>query len=127
MASPSPPVTTAECDGYIPMSPRSCSFLSHHCKVESSTTLSPLTCQPGDLAPPPIHRHLKPSLRRGENQHGTDWLCLSLGGKVSFYFLTPPINSVAQSLVRVLIHKHAVRAVCMAVLMKTVNVSRRLV
>ncbi|XP_041808266.1 GRB2-associated-binding protein 3 [Chelmon rostratus] len=64
MASPSPSVTTAECDGYIPMSPRAFTFLNATCSAESSTTLSPLVCQPGDFAPPPIHRHLKPRLRR---------------------------------------------------------------
>ncbi|XP_070773838.1 GRB2-associated-binding protein 3 isoform X2 [Enoplosus armatus] len=62
--SPSPSVTTFECDGYIPMSPRTFSFLNTNCNVESFTALSPLTCKPGDLAPPPIHRHLKPRLRR---------------------------------------------------------------
>ncbi|KAM9348041.1 LOW QUALITY PROTEIN: GRB2-associated-binding protein 3 [Symphorus nematophorus] len=60
MASPSPPVATIECDGYIPMSPRTFSFLNTSCNIESPTTL----CQPGDIAPPPIHRHLKPRLRR---------------------------------------------------------------
>ncbi|XP_018548076.2 GRB2-associated-binding protein 3 isoform X1 [Lates calcarifer] len=64
MASPSPPVTTVECDGYIPMSPRTFSFLNPNYKDESPTSLSPLLCQPEDLAPPPIHRHLKPRLRR---------------------------------------------------------------
>ncbi|XP_069556633.1 GRB2-associated-binding protein 3 [Brachyistius frenatus] len=64
MASPSPSVTTVECDGYIPMSPRTFSFLTTSCSVESSSSLNPLVCQPGDLAPPPIHRHLKPRLRR---------------------------------------------------------------
>ncbi|XP_060911550.1 GRB2-associated-binding protein 3 isoform X2 [Labrus mixtus] len=61
MASPSPFFTTTESDGYIPMSPRTFSFPSANNNIESST---PLMCQPGDLAPPPIHRHLKPRLRR---------------------------------------------------------------
>ncbi|XP_041658123.1 GRB2-associated-binding protein 3 [Cheilinus undulatus] len=64
MASPSPPVTATECDGYIPMSPRTFSFLNTNSNIESSTPLTPLMCQPADLAPPPIHRHLKPRLRR---------------------------------------------------------------
>ncbi|XP_040007344.1 GRB2-associated-binding protein 3 isoform X2 [Xiphias gladius] len=64
MTSPSPSVTTFECDGYIPMSPRTFSFLNPNCNVESLMSLSPLTCQSEDLAPPPIHRHLKPRLRR---------------------------------------------------------------
>ncbi|XP_026184775.1 GRB2-associated-binding protein 3 isoform X1 [Mastacembelus armatus] len=62
MTSPCPSVATIESDGYIPMSPRTFSFLSPH--VVSSTSLSTLMGQPGDLAPPPIHRHLKPRLRR---------------------------------------------------------------
>ncbi|XP_044079487.1 GRB2-associated-binding protein 3 isoform X2 [Siniperca chuatsi] len=64
MASPSPSVTTGECDGYIPMSPRTFTLLNTRCSFESSMTLSPLMCKPGDLVPPPIHRHLKPRLRR---------------------------------------------------------------
>ncbi|XP_029304844.1 GRB2-associated-binding protein 3 isoform X4 [Cottoperca gobio] len=64
MASPSPTVATTECDGYIPMSPSTFSFLNKNCNVESSTTHDTLMCQPGDYAPPPIHRHLKPRLRR---------------------------------------------------------------
>ncbi|CAJ1064251.1 GRB2-associated-binding protein 3 [Xyrichtys novacula] len=64
MASPSPPATATECDGYIPMSPRAFSFLNANSNIESSTPPSSLMCQPGDLAPPPIHRHLKPRLRR---------------------------------------------------------------
>ncbi|XP_022601654.1 GRB2-associated-binding protein 3 isoform X4 [Seriola dumerili] len=64
MASPSASVSTFECDGYIPMSPRTFSFLNPHCNVEPSTSLSSLMCQSGDLAPPPVHRHLKPRLRR---------------------------------------------------------------
>ncbi|XP_029375166.1 GRB2-associated-binding protein 3 isoform X2 [Echeneis naucrates] len=64
MASPSPSLTTVECDGYIPMSPRALSFLNPHCYVESPTSLSPLTGQSADIAPPPIHRHLKPCMRR---------------------------------------------------------------
>uniref|UniRef100_A0A8D3B7V2 PH domain-containing protein n=1 Tax=Scophthalmus maximus TaxID=52904 RepID=A0A8D3B7V2_SCOMX len=61
MASPSPSV---EPDGYIPMSPGTFSFLNTNSTVESSTSLSSLLCQPGELAPPPIHRHLKPRLRK---------------------------------------------------------------
>ncbi|XP_028276979.1 GRB2-associated-binding protein 3 isoform X2 [Parambassis ranga] len=64
MASPSPTVTTVESDGYIPMSPRAFSFLGTPSNVESSSSLSRLMCQADDLAPPPIHRHLKPRLRR---------------------------------------------------------------
>ncbi|XP_068601011.1 GRB2-associated-binding protein 3 [Brachionichthys hirsutus] len=64
MGSPSPSAPTPECDGYIPMSPRTFSFLDANCSLEHSTSLSPLVCQPGDFAPPPIHRHLKPRLRR---------------------------------------------------------------
>ncbi|TNM85074.1 hypothetical protein fugu_009252 [Takifugu bimaculatus] len=52
MVSPSS-VTTAESDGYIPMSPRTFSFLSTDNDGGSSS-----------LSPPPIHRHLKPRLRR---------------------------------------------------------------
>ncbi|XP_034462974.1 GRB2-associated-binding protein 3 isoform X3 [Hippoglossus hippoglossus] len=61
MTSPPP---TVECDGYIPMSPRTFSFLDTNFSVESSAAGGSLMCQPGDLAPPPIHRHLKPRLRR---------------------------------------------------------------
>ncbi|XP_036974438.1 GRB2-associated-binding protein 3 isoform X1 [Acanthopagrus latus] len=64
MASPSPSGATIESDGYIPMSPGTFSFLNTNCKAEPSVALSPLACQPGDFAPPPIHRHLKPRLRR---------------------------------------------------------------
>ncbi|XP_010748327.2 GRB2-associated-binding protein 3 isoform X2 [Larimichthys crocea] len=64
MASPSPSVTATECDGYLPMSPRTFSFLNSSSNAESSPTLSQLVCQPGNFAPPPIHRHLKPRLRR---------------------------------------------------------------
>ncbi|XP_042288232.1 GRB2-associated-binding protein 3 isoform X1 [Thunnus albacares] len=60
MASPSPPVTAGESDGYIPMSP--VSFLSANGSTEPPP--SPLIRQPADIAPPPIHRHLKPCLRR---------------------------------------------------------------
>lgn len=56
MVSPSS-VTTTESDGYIPMSPRTFSFLSTDNDGGSSS-----------LSPPPIHRHLKPRLRRGEHQ-----------------------------------------------------------
>lgn len=68
MASSSPSVTSVQCDSYIPMSPRTFSFLSTNGSAESSSSLSSPTCQPGDPAPPPIHRHLKPRLRRGENR-----------------------------------------------------------
>ncbi|XP_062262846.1 GRB2-associated-binding protein 3 isoform X4 [Platichthys flesus] len=61
MTSPPP---TVECDGYIPMSPRTFSFVDTNCSVESSAAGGSLMCQPGDLAPPPVHRHLKPRLRR---------------------------------------------------------------
>ncbi|KAM3600701.1 uncharacterized protein V6R79_000997 [Siganus canaliculatus] len=64
MASPSPCLTAGQCDGYIPMSPRTFNFLNESGKPESSKTLTPLIIQPGDFAPPPIHRHLKPRLRR---------------------------------------------------------------
>ncbi|XP_058482474.1 GRB2-associated-binding protein 3 isoform X2 [Solea solea] len=60
MSSPSPGV----CDGYIPMSPRMFSFLNTSCDIESSSSLSSLMCPAEDLPPPPIHRHLKPRLRR---------------------------------------------------------------
>ncbi|KAM9788744.1 GRB2-associated-binding protein 3 [Neosynchiropus ocellatus] len=55
MASPS--VTTAESDGYIPMRPIA-SF------DDSSAALASPSIPAGDIAPPPIHRHLKPRLRR---------------------------------------------------------------
>uniref|UniRef100_A0A1A8IVS6 GRB2-associated binding protein 3 n=1 Tax=Nothobranchius kuhntae TaxID=321403 RepID=A0A1A8IVS6_NOTKU len=64
MASPSPSLTSVECDSYIPMSPLTASFLGTNSCAESSSSLSPLVCQPEDLTPPPIHRHLKPRLRR---------------------------------------------------------------
>ncbi|XP_063752236.1 GRB2-associated-binding protein 3 isoform X3 [Eleginops maclovinus] len=64
MASPSPSAATTESDGYIPMSPSTFSLLNTNCNAESSTNLGPLMCQPGDFVPPPIHRHLKPRLRR---------------------------------------------------------------
>uniref|UniRef100_A0A3P9IWG9 PH domain-containing protein n=1 Tax=Oryzias latipes TaxID=8090 RepID=A0A3P9IWG9_ORYLA len=62
MNSPSAPTT--ECDGYIPMSPRTLSFLGANCSVESSPSLSSLTCQPAEFVPPPVHRHLKPRPRK---------------------------------------------------------------
>lgn len=74
MASPSPSGATIESDGYIPMSPGTFSFLNTNCKAEPTAALSPLACQPGDFAPPPIHRHLKPRLRRGEGYDSTDRL-----------------------------------------------------
>lgn len=52
MLSPSC-ATATESDGYIPMSPRTFSFLNIDKNGESSS-----------LSPPPIHRHLKPRLRR---------------------------------------------------------------
>ncbi|KAM4546312.1 GRB2-associated-binding protein 3 [Fundulus diaphanus] len=64
MASPSPSLTSVECDSYIPMSPRTFSFLRTNCRAETASSFSPLMCQPGEIAPPPIHRHLKPRLRR---------------------------------------------------------------
>ncbi|XP_047462934.1 GRB2-associated-binding protein 3 isoform X2 [Mugil cephalus] len=65
MASPSPSIPTLEStDGYIPMSPRAFSFLNPTSSTEPSSSLSPLMCQSGDVTPPPIHRHLKPRLRR---------------------------------------------------------------
>lgn len=57
MVSPST-VTATESDGYIPMSPRTFSFVNTDNDSQSAS-----------LSPPPIHRHLKPSLRRGEYQH----------------------------------------------------------
>ncbi|KAF6715354.1 GRB2-associated-binding protein 3 [Oryzias melastigma] len=60
----SPSASTAECDGYIPMSPRTLTFLSSNCSVESSPSLSSLTCQPAEFVPPPVHRHLKPRPRK---------------------------------------------------------------
>ncbi|XP_062289184.1 GRB2-associated-binding protein 3 isoform X1 [Scomber scombrus] len=62
MASPIPPVAAGESDGYIPMSP--VSFLNTNGNTDTPPTLSPLICQPRDVAPPPIHRHLKPCMRR---------------------------------------------------------------
>ncbi|XP_049897379.1 GRB2-associated-binding protein 3 isoform X1 [Epinephelus moara] len=64
MASPSPSASATESDGYIPMSPGTLAFLNTNYNVKSSVSLTTLMCQPGDLAPPPIHRHLKPRLRR---------------------------------------------------------------
>lgn len=68
MASPSPSVTVTECDGYIPMSPRTMGFVHIDGNDDSPGTHSPAMCQPGAFGPPPIHRHLKPGQRRGENQ-----------------------------------------------------------
>lgn len=78
MASPSPSVATIECDGYIPMSPMKFSFLNPNCNDEAPATFSRLMGQPGDLAPPPIHRHLKPRLRRGVCHNSPDWFMLHL-------------------------------------------------
>ncbi|XP_037323705.2 GRB2-associated-binding protein 3 isoform X2 [Pungitius pungitius] len=64
MTSPSPSVSATDGDGYIPMSPRTLGFTSTNCNGESPAALGPLTCLPGDLEPPPVHRHLKPRLRR---------------------------------------------------------------
>lgn len=58
MSSPPVAVSNTESDGYIPMSPRTCA------EPEPSTNLSPLLSQLGEIAPPPINRHLKPRLRR---------------------------------------------------------------
>lgn len=69
MASPIP-VAAGESDGYIPMSP--VSFLNTNSKTDTPPTLSPLICQPRDFAPPPIHRHLKPCMRRGESHNRPD-------------------------------------------------------
>nr|XP_057933204.1 GRB2-associated-binding protein 3 isoform X2 [Doryrhamphus excisus] len=60
--SPSSSVTIVECDGYIPMSP--VSLLDTNGNIMTTKTPSPLVCQMTELAPPPIHRHLKPWLRR---------------------------------------------------------------
>lgn len=62
--SPSPSLTTVESDGYIPMSPRTFSFLNATYSIEPSTSFSPLMSQLGALAPPPIQRHLKPRTRK---------------------------------------------------------------
>lgn len=64
MASPFPQLSSVEGDSYIPMSPRNFTFLSANCRADSSSSVNPLMCQPGEIAPPPIHRHLKPRLRR---------------------------------------------------------------
>lgn len=74
MASPSPSAAPTESDGYIPMSPSTFSLLNSNCSAESSTTIGPLMCPPGDFVPPPIHRHLKPRLRRGERRNS--WQCV---------------------------------------------------
>ncbi|XP_061904022.1 GRB2-associated-binding protein 3 isoform X1 [Entelurus aequoreus] len=58
MASPSSSVAIVECDGYIPMRP--VSFLDTNSNIMTTKTLSPVMSH----APPPIHRHLKPCLRR---------------------------------------------------------------
>ncbi|KAM9332204.1 GRB2-associated-binding protein 3 [Pholidichthys leucotaenia] len=63
MASPSPSATAAGSDGYIPMSPRTPIFLNKDCRVDFSSSFSPLR-ETEDLIPPPIHRHLKPRLLR---------------------------------------------------------------
>ncbi|XP_049598109.1 GRB2-associated-binding protein 3 isoform X1 [Syngnathus scovelli] len=55
-------VSVVEGDAYIPMSP--ISMPDTNKKVKATKTLSSLVCQPGEFAPPPIHRHLKPCLRR---------------------------------------------------------------
>lgn len=68
MASPPPSVTVTECDGYIPMSPRTMGFLHIDGNDDSPDTHSSMMCQSGAFRPPPIHRHLKPGQRRGENQ-----------------------------------------------------------
>lgn len=69
MASPlpSPSLATVESDGYIPMSPRTLSFLNTTYSIEPSASFSPLMSQLSAIAPPPIHRHLKPRIRKGES------------------------------------------------------------
>ncbi|XP_057677887.1 GRB2-associated-binding protein 3 isoform X2 [Corythoichthys intestinalis] len=56
-----PMLSPSEGDGYIPMNPVSVPETKGKGKV--TKTLSPL-CQAGECGPPPIHRHLKPCLRR---------------------------------------------------------------
>lgn len=68
MASPSPSVTVTECDGYIPMSPRTMGFVHIDGNDDSPGTHSSMVCQPGAIGPPPIHRHLKPGPKKRENQ-----------------------------------------------------------
>ncbi|XP_061608386.1 GRB2-associated-binding protein 3 isoform X2 [Phyllopteryx taeniolatus] len=63
MASASSCVSVIEGDGYLPMSP-AVGILETRGKVEAAETLGSLARQPGGVAPPPIHRHLKPCLRR---------------------------------------------------------------
>ncbi|XP_061658462.1 GRB2-associated-binding protein 3 isoform X2 [Syngnathoides biaculeatus] len=61
-----PMVSASSCvdgEGYIPMSP-AVRIPETQGKVEAAKTLSSLACQPGEATPPPIHRHLKPCLRR---------------------------------------------------------------
>ncbi|XP_063344685.1 GRB2-associated-binding protein 3 isoform X2 [Pelmatolapia mariae] len=62
--SPSPSLATVESDGYIPMSPRTLSFLNTTYSIEPSASFSPLMSQLSATAPPPIHRHLKPRIRK---------------------------------------------------------------
>lgn len=64
MSSPPVMVNTRESDGYIPMSPITCGIFSTNSETESSTNLTSLMSQLGEIAPPPVHRHLKPRLRR---------------------------------------------------------------
>ncbi|XP_051902633.1 GRB2-associated-binding protein 3 isoform X1 [Hippocampus zosterae] len=62
MVSISSCVSTVEGDAYIPMSP--ISIPDTNSKAKASKTISSLMCQLGEFPPPPIHRHLKPCLRR---------------------------------------------------------------
>lgn len=75
MVSISSCVSTVEGDAYIPMSP--ISIPDTNSKVKASKTLSSLMCQPGEFPPPPIHRHLKPCLRRGKRDSGLNVLKLA--------------------------------------------------
>lgn len=118
MVSPAPYViTAADGDGYIPMSPRTVSFLNNDASVESSTALNQLMCQAGNFVPPPIHRHLKPRLRRGEGQHSTNWFMFWHWMSFDFY---SRIHSVAGALdhflLHVLIHSHTVNVIYIALL-----------
>lgn len=96
MASPFPSLSSVEGDSYIPMSPRNFTFLSANCRAESSSSVCPLMCQPIEIAPPPIHRHLKPRLRRGENNFRTVCEKTNLG---FLFFITA---SVACELISIL-------------------------
>ncbi|XP_077596455.1 GRB2-associated-binding protein 3 isoform X2 [Stigmatopora nigra] len=56
-----PMLSRAEGDGYIPMSPVSVPDSKGEAK---GTKIAGAPCQAGEFRPPPIHRHLKPCLRR---------------------------------------------------------------